>query len=314
MQCTGTIMRVRVIINPRAGSGQARRKQDALERELERRDIEFEFAPTTHAGHATDLARIAREDGIDVLGVTGGDGTLNEVSQAYIDAEGAPVPGPALAVIPAGTGGDFRKTLEQDNSVEAAVARLVDGSNTAADLGVLKLTADDGSPRVRAFINIASFGVGGLADRIVNESPKWMGGRVAFLMGTVRAMMQYKNQPVRVSIDGEPFIEERVVNVAIANGRYFGAGMKIAPDAELDDGLFDIVSIGDMSFGASAAIGRKIYRGAHLSSPKVSFARGKIVHAESLCDDPVLIDLDGETPGKLPLTATIAPAALQIRR
>ncbi len=307
-------MRIRVIINPRAGGGKAQRKQDHLERALEQRNVDFEFAPTTHAGHATELARIAREDGVDVLGVTGGDGTLNEVSQAYIDADGVPIPGPPIAVIPAGTGGDFRKALEQDNSVEAAVSRLVDGSNTPVDLGVLQLTADDGSPRIRAFINIASFGVGGLADRIVNRSPKWIGGRVAFLLGTARAMAQYRNQLVRVSVDGEPFVEERIMNVAIANGRYFGAGMKIAPDAELDDGLFDVVSLGDLSFGAGAALGRKIYRGAHLDSPKVSFVRGKVVRAESLCEDPVLIDMDGETPGKLPLTATVAPAAVQIRR
>lgn len=307
-------MRVRVIINPRAGGGRAGKKLGALERALTERGVDFELVATTHAGHATELARLAREDGVEVLGITGGDGTINEVSQAYIDGEGVPISGPALAFFPAGTGGDFRKTLGQDNSVDAAVTRLVEGKNTPADLGVLALTADDDSPAVHAFMNIASFGVGGLADRIVNRSPKWIGGRTAFLVGTVRAMLQYSNQPVRVSIDGELFVEDRIINVAIANGRYFGGGMKIAPHAELDDGLFDVVSLGNMSFGASASVGRKIYRGDHLDSPKVSFARGKSVHAESLCDDPVLIDLDGETPGKLPLTATIAPAAIQIRR
>ena len=307
-------MKVRVIINPRAGGGRAGRKLNALMRALEERDVDFTLVATTHAGHATELAHEAREDGVDVLGITGGDGTINEVSQAYIDSEGIPIQGPAIALIPAGTGGDFRKTLGQDNSIEAAVSRIIDGKNMPADLGVLALTADDGSPAIRAFMNIASFGVGGLADRIVNRSPKWIGGRTAFFVGTVRAMLQYRNQPVRVSVDGEPFVEDRIINVAVANGRYFGGGMKIAPDAELDDGLFDVVSLGDMSFGASASVGRKIYRGAHLDSPKVSFARGKVVHAESLCDDPVLIDLDGEKPGKLPLTATIAPAAIQIRR
>jgi diacylglycerol kinase (ATP) len=307
-------MRVRVIVNPRAGGGRAGKKLEALTRALDERDARFEIVPTGHAGHATELAREAREDGVDVLGITGGDGTFNEVSQAYIDDQGAPIAGPAIAVIPAGTGGDFRKTLEHDHSIEAAVARIVDGKNMPADLGVLTLTGDDDSPKVCAFINIASFGVGGLADRIVNGSPKWMGGRTAFLLGTLRAMLQYRNQPVKVSVDGEPFIEDRIINVAIANGRYFGGGMKIAPNAELDDGLFDVVSIGDMSFAASAALGRKLYSGAHLDAAKVSFTRGKVVRAEALCEEPVLIDLDGETPGKLPLTATIAPGAIQIRR
>src|SRR4030095_11342051 len=112
----------------------------------------------------------------ECVAVVGGDGTLNEAVQAYLDAEGHPLPGPDLALIPAGTGGDFRKTFGLANSVEEAVQRLSSATARPLDLGILHLTSDTGEPVVRAFINIASFGIGGLTDRLVNAGPKRGGG------------------------------------------------------------------------------------------------------------------------------------------
>ena len=110
----------------------------------------------------------------------------------------------------------------------------------------MELTADDGARVVRAFLNIASFGIGGLTDRIVNTTPKWIGGRAAFFTGTLRAMFAYQNAPVRVLVDGQPFHEGPIFNVASANGRFFGGGMKIAPEADPSDGQLDVVVLGDL--------------------------------------------------------------------
>ena len=163
-------------------------------------------------------------------------------------------------------------------------------------------------------MNITSFGLGGLTDRIVNDTPKWLGGKASFFLGTLRAMALYKNAPVRVLVDGKPFIEEPIVNVAIANGRYFGGGMKIAPDADPTDALFDVVALGDLSRVESIGLAAHIYRGSHVRERGVHVTRGSEVRAEALVQNAeVLIDMDGETPGRLPLVARIAPSALRIR-
>jgi YegS/Rv2252/BmrU family lipid kinase len=307
-------MKLRVISNPSAGSGSASRRLPALKRLLEERDILAEFVETRAPGDATRLVHEARADGIECLAVMGGDGTLNEVSQAYLDSEGQPLAGPDLALIPSGTGGDFRKTFALGGTLEEAVERLVTAEARPVDLGLLELTAHSGETIRRAFLNITSFGLGGLTDRLVNAGPKWIGGRGAFLLGSLRALISYSNAPVRVRVDGELLLEAPIANVAIANGQYFGGGMKIAPDASPSDGLFDVVAMHDLTRAQLVAFTPRVYQGTHLGQPGVRFARGSLIEAESLVPRAeVLIDMDGETPGRLPLSARVARGALKIR-
>lgn len=272
-----------------------------------------EIVQTLGAGDAVRLSRAARADGVELLVVVGGDGTMNEVSRAYIDESGIPLDGPTLGLIPAGTGGDFRKSFDIEKGVAAAVARMLDSPARPLDLGILELTGDDGRPVVTTFANIASFGISGRIDRLVNESPKWMGGRLSFFVGTLRAMTTYRNAPVAVRVDGKPWFEGRIRVVAIANGRYFGGGMHIAPHADPSDGLFDVVVMGDMPFAESLRLGPSVYKGTHLSEPRVLSTRGTLVEGDGLGPTPVYVDSDGETPGRLPLKARIARGALRIR-
>jgi len=307
-------MKLRLILNPKAGSGDAKRKLPLIRRALERAGLPHEIAETRGPGDATRLVREARADGVECIAVVGGDGTLNEVSQGYLDADGVPIPGPDLALIPAGTGGDFRRTFALGNDVDEAVARLRSATARPIDLGILELESERGEHLRRAFLNITSFGLGGLTDRIVNESPKWMGGRAAFFLGTLRAMLAYKNAPVRLEIDGRVELEGPILNVAIANGRYFGGGMKIAPEAEPSDGLFDVVAMYDLTRVQGIALAHRIYRGTHIGQPGVTIARGSVIKATSLrARDEVLIDMDGEMPGRLPLTVHVAKGAVRLR-
>jgi len=307
-------MKLRVISNPSAGSGSAVRRLPALKRLLEDRGIQAEFVETRAPGDATRLVHEARADGVECLGVMGGDGTLNEVSQGYLDAEGQPLPGPDLALIPSGTGGDFRKTFALGGTLEEAVERLATAEARPLDLGLLELTAHSGETVRRAFLNITSFGLGGLTDRLVNAGPKWIGGRGAFFLGSLRALISYTNAPVRLRVDGAIVLEAPIANVAIANGQYFGGGMKIAPDALPDDGLFDVVAMHDLTRTQVALFSSRVYQGTHLGQPGVRFARGALIEAESLVPRAeVLIDMDGETPGRLPLVARVARGALKIR-
>jgi YegS/Rv2252/BmrU family lipid kinase len=307
-------MRVRVIANPTAGSGAAARRLPLVLREIERAGALADSAETRGPGDAARLVREAHAEGIDCVALVGGDGTLNEAVQAFLDPAGRPVPGPVLALIPSGTGGDFRKTFGLGEEVEEAVARMMSSPPRPIDLGSLELTAHDGSKITRAFLNVASFGIGGLTDRIVNSTPKWWGGKASFFLGTLRAMAIYRNAPVRISVDGRPFLEGPVFNVALANGRYFGGGMKIAPDADPADGLLDVVALGDLSRLRSVGLASHVYRGSHVNEAGVQVGRGAEIVAAPLVDgDEVLIDMDGETPGRLPLIARVIPSALKIR-
>ena len=129
--------------------------------------------------------------------------------------------------------------------------------------------------------------MGGVVDRAVNRAPKWLGGRATFFLGTLHGLRTYTNRPVRVVLDDGPPRETEVVNFAVANGRFFGGGMQIAPDAALDDGLFDVVGLERMTKRETMALSRTIYRGAHLGTRGVTVARARRVHAEPL--DPRLV-------------------------
>jgi len=307
-------MKLRVISNPSAGSGSAQKRLPALKQLLETRGIQAEFVETSGPGDATRLVHEARADGVECLAVMGGDGTLNEVSQGYLDRDGKALDGPDLALIPSGTGGDFRKSFALGDTLEEAVERLTTAKARPLDLGLLEITAHSGETIRRAFLNITSFGLGGLTDRLVNAGPKWIGGRAAFFVGSLRALISYQNAPVRVRVDGQIALEAPIVNVAIANGQYFGGGMKIAPDASPDDGLFDVVAMHGLTRAQGVALAPRIYQGTHIGQPGVHFSRGARIEAESLVPRAeVLIDMDGETPGRLPLVACVARGALKIR-
>jgi len=307
-------MKLRVISNPTAGSGNAQRRLPELKRLLTDRGIVADFVETRAPGDATRLVHEARGDGVECLLVMGGDGTLNEVSQGYLDAEGQPLPGPDLALAPSGTGGDFRKSFGLGTTLEEAVERLSTAVPRPLDLGLLELTSHSGQTIRRAFLNITSFGLGGLTDRLVNAGPKWIGGRAAFLIGSLRALISYENSPVRLRVDGVVCLEAPIVNVALANGQYFGGGMKIAPDANPSDGFIDVVAMHDLTRAQGVALAPRLYQGTHIGQPGVRVTRGALIEAESLVPRAeVLIDMDGETPGRLPLVARLAKGALRIR-
>ncbi len=305
-------MKIRVIVNPRAGAGAAGRKIPRIRSAFASAGMALDLVETAGPGDATALARKATGDGVDVIVVVGGDGTLNEVAQAYLDESASPLEGPALAIVPQGTGGDFRKTFGIERDVDIAVKRLLAAVPRPLDLGVIEVAGDRGPPVRRAFVNIASFGVSGRIDRLVNESPKWMGGRAAFAIGSLRAMSTYRNAPVSIRVDGKPLYEGRIFVAAIANGRFFGGGMQVAPEARPDDGAFDVVVLGDMTFAESIRVGPKLYAGTHLGAPRVHTARGRTVEAFPLDSNAVYVDADGETPGRLPLVARMFPGALRI--
>ncbi len=268
---------------------------------------------TTGVGDATRLTRSALESGAERIVAIGGDGTVNEVVNGFF-VEGQPIaPDATFALVPYGTGGDFRRTLGVANDVQDAAKVIAMGKRRRIDLGKLTFVANTGGQAIRMFANITSFGLSGVVDRLVNDSKKRLGGKMAFAWASIKATFQYTNQRVQLVFDGTDRVESTIYNVAVANGRFFGGGMKVAPNAELDDGMFDVVAFGDMGLGEALKLSRKIYDGAHLSMDKVTSRRARTVYAEPIDSNAVVeLDVDGEAPGKLPAQFELVPQALWV--
>mgnify|MGYP000306632585 CR=1 FL=1 len=302
--------RTLVIVNPHSANGSTGRRWSGIRSALREAVGEFSERFTERPGHATLLAREGLESGFERIVAVGGDGTNNEVVNGFFERGRAIRPEAELGFIPRGTGGDLRRTLGIGKSLEECLPVLRAGRSRPVDVGLATFFDTEGRETSRHFINITSFGIGGLVDALVNRSSKALGGRLSFMLATVRALFAYRNRSVRLRVDNE--FDERIVinNVAVANGQFFGGGMWVAPKARPDDGLFDVVILGDLSRGEVLRGSRRIYRGTHLDLPKVRLLRGRRVVAES--DEEVLIDMDGEQPGRLPITCELLPGALRL--
>jgi YegS/Rv2252/BmrU family lipid kinase len=306
--------RVVVVVNPRSQGGALGRRWPELA-DVIRRSLPFEDVMTTEPGDATRLTREAVKAGAEIVVAVGGDGTINEVANGFFTGGVRLGSDAALAVLPFGTGGDFVRTANISKDWEKAIANLARGHRRRIDVGRVDHRVRTGGDAIRMFVNIGSFGLSGVTDRMVNTSKKRLGGKLSFFLGATRAMFNYDNQRVRLTFDERPgdSVDMTISTVAVANGRYFGGGMFIAPDAQLDDGFFDVVALGDIGMTAMMLKSRRIYAGTHLTMDKVSHRRAKVVKAEPASADQIVeLDIDGETPGVLPATFRMLPAALDL--
>ena len=262
------------------------------------------------------LATEALKKGIEQIIAIGGDGTVNEVLNGFFE-NGEPInPEAALAILTSGTGRDFRRTFDMPEEIEDQVDRMVASEIRPIDIGKLTFINAAGKGETRYFGNVASFGLSGATDRAVNalKFAKRLGGKFAFKWGMLKALLRYRNQRVRISVDDVYDEEVDVSTVAVCNGQFFGSGMRIAPHAAPDDGLFDVVIVADVGVLELLWSLNSIYRGEHLANKHVTVVRGKQVTAVPVQEgDEVLLDVDGETPGRLPATFEILPGALQFR-
>jgi YegS/Rv2252/BmrU family lipid kinase len=306
---SGTVL----VVYTHSAGGKTERRWPQLRATIHENFGPFEERFTRSAGEATELTRQALRDGAGLIVAVGGDGTVNEVVNGFFDGDKPVRSDAAFGILPAGTGGDFIKSLGIPKDLAAAASAMKRAQPRSIDVGRLSFVDNEGQPRVRHFINIASFGIGGVVDRNVNQSSKALGGTISFAIATLKAGLTYKNPSVNLSLDGAAAKEGRIYNVAVANGRYFGGGMKVAPDAALDDGWFDVITMGDFKFGDLVLRGMDIYTGKHLTNPKVSFARARKIEARASDGVEVLLDVDGEQPGRLPATFELVPGALKVR-
>jgi diacylglycerol kinase (ATP) len=209
-----------------------------------------------------------------------------------------------------GTGGDFIRTFDIPRSLDDALAVAHEGAPREIDLGKSTLRTWAGREGSTWFANVASAGMSGAIAKRVNETHAAFGGKAAYAWSTLAVFARWRNAHVQVTVDGE----ERsgtMHDVLVANGRYVAGGMMICPEAEPDDGLFDVLLIGDVSKRELVTVFPKLYRGTHLPHPKAELLRGRVVEIDS--PEPLPVELDGEQPGTTPVRFELVPRALRVR-
>ena len=241
-----------------------------------------------------------------MLVVVGGDGTVNEVVNGIADLDDQP----EVAILSRGTGWDFIRTFGIPRKVEDAVEVALRGETRLVDLGRVGYRAWGGSDGQAVFANVASAGMSGAAAQRANATTKAFGGKAAYLWAALAVLARWSPGELRVTVDGENR-SGRMYDVIVANGRYFGGGMEICPDAKPDDGLFDVLTIGDLTKRDLLVTMPKTYRGSHLPHPKAELLRGRVVTVDSA--EPLPVELDGEQPGTTPVTFEALPGRLRLR-
>jgi diacylglycerol kinase (ATP) len=289
-------MNYRIVVNPAAGRGAAARRWPAVAAELERRGVSFAPRFTTGPRDATGIARAARAEGFDAVVSAGGDGTLTEVVNGLVGT------GLPLGVIPLGSGNDFVRTAGIPAEPVAAARLLADPRPRPIDLG----RAGD-----RRFINIVSAGMDAEISRMMNEDLRWLRGTPAYVAATLATLLRMRPARVVMELDGEAH-HLRAVLVAVGNGRFYGGGMMIAPRAELDDGRFDVCVLGALGRLEFLRAFPSVYRGEHLTHPKITTYRAQRVTLRAEGGDNLLAQADGETIGSLPQEFVVEPGALTL--
>jgi diacylglycerol kinase (ATP) len=307
-----------VIVNPASASGATGRAWPGIASDLATHFGGFKVAFTAAAGDGARLAEEAARAGCPFIIACGGDGTVNEVANGILksgcDAE--------LGILPSGTGGDFRRTLKIPTRAADAAVILRSGKTIRMDVGRADFTGRFGEKVSRYFLGIASFGLSGeVITRAKRERSDWapalpgnLDGKIAYVRAAVETI--WSQQPVEalVQIDGGREKRLRLTALCVANAKYFGGGMKIAPNARITDGKFDVVTVGDLGATRIFANAPKLFRGTHLSLDDVHEVQCTKLRARPVeVDEIIAIDLDGELPGQLPATFEIVPRALRVR-
>ncbi len=306
-----------IIVNPQSASGSTRDKWAGVAADLRAHFGPFRVAFTKGPGDGIELARTHALDGTKFIIACGGDGTINEVANgimlAATDTE--------LGIFPSGTGGDFRRTIGLSTSPREIARSLKEGETRKIDVGRVRFTDMDGQPAERYFVNESSIGLApSIIERVKGStSLSWLPldtvrGRASFALSALQEVIGLGSIPVRIKIDDGDETLIQTVNLCIANARYFGGGMMIAPDAKLADGMLDVVNVGDINTAKIILNAYTLYRGTHIDLPEVKSKLARRISVNPATPgDRTLISIDGELPGKLPAIYEVVPAALNLR-
>lgn len=283
-----------VIMNPVAGKGEGLKHKSWIVEKLGNSSIDFDYVESTYEGEIEKLTHELDMDKFSEIIVIGGDGTLVE---AINGIKGRDI---KLGLIPVGTGNDFARTLSGEINPRNALDSIIDGNFTAIDLG----RVND-----KYFVNVTGFGIDSyiLANMVIFK--KFLGGSLAYLASTLYTLFKFKSKKVKLHINGE-VLEREIMLAAISNGQYFGGGMKISPNAKVDDGEFELVLVNKISIIKFLSVFQKVYKGTHLTVSEVEVFKSKAFFIES--EESIPINVDGNLYGSTPIDVKVSDVKVKM--
>ena len=290
-----------VIVNPTAGAGNTIKKWPKIKLYLEKIGLDFDYSLTESHGHAIKLSKLAARKGYKMLVSVGGDGTISEVAQGLYEEER--LKSVMIGVISTGTGADYIRTIGIPSNYFDACRLLLKPKTRSVDVGIIEFANN----YKRLFVNFAGLGFATDVVKATSQAYKTTGPTTSYLLGLLSTLISYCNKEVSIKIDGH-IQKRKIVTVLIGNGKYAGGGMKTTPDADTQDGLFDVLIVDDMTKLDLLLSLPMIYKGTHLSHPKV-FVK-KVKEIEIFTDQKACVQVDGDIVGETPVRLYVHPAAM----
>lgn len=301
-------MKVAFIVNPAAGHGRGAARWARARAHAARSWPGHSESLTERPGHGRELARAAALDGADLIVAVGGDGTLGEVVDGFLSAPAAARRETTLAVFPAGSGCDFARHAGVPTDPDAWAAAMAAGRRRLLDGALATFRGTDGAPRSRRFLNVAALGLAGAVAEGVHRRGKPLGGTLTYLLEGLWAVAAGRPRRMRLVVDGaaEPWADYQLV--AVANTSTIGGGMKVAPDADMEDGLLDLLTVGPLSRAELLRLLPRVYSGGHTGAPGVVLRRARRVEVGA--EEALPLNLDGDLEGTTPAVFEVLPRAI----
>jgi len=296
----------RLIVNPTAGAGRTAKKWPQIKGLLNHIGLRFDHDLTEAPGHAIELAKAAANKGYELVVSVGGDGTINEVVNGLYNA--GSIGDVTMGIISTGTGSDYIRTIGVPRQHQEACKHLMHPRQLEVDLGVAEY-ASNGQTVKRLFVNFAGLGFDAAVVKATTQKFKALGSVPSYLAGLLTTLLSYENKGVSLKLDGKTY-ESKVCDIMMSNGKYGGGSMLIAPHADPTDGLLDVLVIDDISKPDLIRSLPRIYKGTHLSHPKVTTRRAREIEVRSSQKIPV--QADGELLGETPVRFYVLPATLNV--
>lgn len=299
------------IINPSSGNGKTEQRWKTVKAQLKQAGIALGEVYTSNQGEGIALTRSVLEDGYKKIIAVGGDGTLNEVLNGLMEEDKPFVENIELAVLGHGTGSDFRRSLQTDKNIHSFITSLKNTRPQLIDIGKVIYQNREQELETRYFINASNLGIGTEVVNRVNQRAKMFGSKLTYVIGLMSTLFQYNNIKISMKLDDKEIVEGTFCAVMICNGQYIGGGMHIAPHAELNDGLFEVIVVKDISKQKLIAKFPLLYSGRHINLPEIAVYQCRSISV--VTTDSTVLETDGEIIGSLPHEFRILPKCLRLR-
>lgn len=298
-----------IVVNPNAGVGKGAKDWKIISRLLDKQGFKYRSLFTKSRLHAMQLVEDYIIRGFRKIVVVGGDGTMNEAVNGLFNQQAVPTTDITMGMISVGTGNDWVRTYHIPTDYKSAIKTIKQGKTLVQDAGIVTYMHNM-EERTRYFINMAGLGFDGLvAQKTNHDKDLGRSNPMIYIKNLISSLFSYTSSQAKVVVDDKEF-NEKVFSIGIGIGQYNGGGMRQAPDAQTDDGLFDVTLIKDLSKWSVIASMRRLYNGTIGRHKRVITVVGKTIHIDS--DPPVLLEADGESLGQSPFSFQIIPKSVKV--